>query len=128
MKRLWNDWEFRLIAGKTRIDYDPEKEQKNRREKKYSLESAAYLLERRLLPIPQPNFVVKGPFSENGEVRYNLMTLDDDNKTIVFFVVTMRDKETVRIISFRKADKRERDEYREEVKKAVIAPPTNASS
>lgn len=106
-----NAWELRLIFGRTHIDYDSEKERRNRREKKYSLESAAYLLERKLLPIPQPHLFVKGPFLEKGEVRYNLMTLDDDNKTAVFFVVTMREDETVRILSFRKADKKERNEY-----------------
>lgn len=103
-------YELRLIFGRTKIEYDEHKEGANRKKHKYSLESAAHLLERRLLPIPQPTLAVNGPFNEKCEPRYELMTLDDQNK-VVFFVVTMRKEESVRIISFRQAHENEEKIY-----------------
>lgn len=100
------EYEFRLIIGKTRIDYDTKKEAMNRKKHKYSLESATYFLTRRLLPIPQFPYMDSDAFFENGEVRYMHMTVSDDNE-IVFFVTTMRDDETVRVISLRKANEKE---------------------
>ncbi|MGD0590115.1 MAG: BrnT family toxin [Bacteroidota bacterium] len=103
--------QLRLVLGSTRIEYDPEKENINRQKHGYSLESAAYLLQRRLLPIQQPSMLYKGPTKQNGEHRYEIITLDDDNKTVVYFVITMREDEIVRIISFRKASRREASLY-----------------
>lgn len=103
--------ELRLIFGRTKIEYDETKEEKNRKKHRYSLESAAHLLERRLLPIPQSILAYNGPFIEKGEYRYELMTLDDQSK-VVFFVVTMRKDESVRIISFRQAHENEEKIYR----------------
>lgn len=40
------NWEFRLVFGRTRIEYDPEKDEENRRKHHISLESAVGLLER----------------------------------------------------------------------------------
>ncbi len=106
------DYEFRVVFGRTQIDYDLEKEGINRKKHGYSLESAVYLLKRLLLPLgnSQP-WVHKGPFSENGEVRHMHMNIDDEGK-VVLMVTTMRENETVRVISFRRASEHEREEYR----------------
>ncbi len=101
------DHSLRLVIGRTRIDFDKSKEEINRLKHGYSLESAAYLLQRRLLPISQPRFLFRGPFEVRGEFRYEILTLDDDDKTVVLFVVTMRPDEIVRLISFRKASEEE---------------------
>ena len=107
--------QFRLVFGVSRIEYDPNKEERNRKEKKYSLESAVHFLQRRMLPVPQPPLVWKGPFEEKGECRYNLMSLDDDG-TVVFFVITMRANDVIRVISFRAAHEDERAVYWEQAK------------
>ena len=44
------EYEFRLIIGRTKIEYDEEKEEKNRRNHGYSLESAVYVLENSFCP------------------------------------------------------------------------------
>ena len=106
------DYEFRLVLGRTRIDYDQDKEENNRSKHGYSLESAVYLLERIMLPvIVQPQHAVTDPFMENGEVRHKHMSVNDDGKVVVI-ITTMREDETVRVISFRQAHKKERDEFR----------------
>jgi uncharacterized DUF497 family protein len=105
--------QFRLIIGTTRIDYDQNKEQINRKKHGYSLASAAYLLQRFLLPIPQSPLPRGGPFKRNCEYRYELMALDDDGHTVLFLVVTMRPTEIVRIISCRKACEPETEIYKQ---------------
>lgn len=110
-KRLGiKDSDFRLVIGTSKIDFDPDKEQINRKKHKYSLESAVYLLERWLLPIGAPPFITRGPLEVNGEIRHEHMGLDDNNR-VVFIVTTMRPDETVRIISFRRASSEERETY-----------------
>lgn len=105
------DHEFRVVFGRTKIDYDQGKEDGNRRKHGFSLESAAFLLERILLPNPRPrpHFVSDG-FIENGEVRHMHLTVDDTDK-VVMMVTTMRADETVRVISFRRADKNEKRQF-----------------
>lgn len=106
------DHEFRLVFGRTRIDYDQDKEEYNRSKHGYSLESAVYLLERIMLPIiGPPRHAVSDSFIENGEVRHKHMSVNDDGR-VVFMITTMREDETVRVISFRRAHKKERDEFR----------------
>ena len=96
-------YEFRLIFGRTRIEYDESKEMANREKHGYSLESAVHYFEKLLLPTGPPvPFMTSDAFLENDEVRHMHMGLDDSGK-IVQFVTTMRDQETVRIISFRRA-------------------------
>ena len=85
---MWAETDFRVVIGNTSIDYDGTKEEINRRKHGYSLESAAYLLRRLVLPIPSPFFITTDPFEENGEIRHNHMTLDDEGN-IVFFATTM---------------------------------------
>ena len=103
--------QFRLIPGTTRIDYDRTKEEINRAKHGYSLASAAYLLQRCLLPIPQPP-LVRRFLVRNGECRHECVTLDDDGHTLLFFVFTMRPTEIVRIISCRKANESEIEIYK----------------
>lgn len=104
-------YEFRVILGRTKIDYDREKEDLNRKKHGFSLESAAYLLERILLPnsILRPHFVSDG-FIENGEVRHMHLTLDDSGKAVLM-VTTMRNDETVRVISLRRTDETEERKF-----------------
>ncbi|MBU2858863.1 BrnT family toxin [Acidithiobacillus ferrooxidans] len=106
----WAETDFRVVIGRTCIDYDQKKEQTNRNKHKYSLESAVYLLQRLILPIPSPLFITTAPFEEKGEVRHNHMTRDD-NGQVLFFVTTMRPRETVRVISLRLASADEKSLY-----------------
>lgn len=107
------EYEFRLIIGRTKVDYDIVKDDANRAKHKYSLESAVHFLQRRLLPIPQPPYMVSDAFQENNEVRHMHMTLGDEGE-IVFFVTTMREDETVRVISLRKANSKEAQIFAEQ--------------
>jgi uncharacterized DUF497 family protein len=105
------EYEFRLVFGRTKIDYDPNKEEVNRREHGYSLESAVYLLERMLLPVAKPApYAVSEAFMENDEVRHMHMSVDDSGH-VILMVTTMRPEETVRVISFRRAHEEERAEF-----------------
>jgi len=97
------EYEFRLIIGSTRIEYDETKEMGNRKKHGYSLESAVHYFEKLLLPVPHPYFMTSDAFIENDEVRHMHMGLDDSDN-VALFVTTMRNKETVRIISFRRAE------------------------
>ena len=106
------EYEFRLIIGRTKIEYDEEKEEKNRRNHGYSLESAVYVLENILLPVDDRPMAISDAFNEGGEVRHMIMGLDDDGR-VVFFATTMRPGEVIRIISFRRASTEERAQFRD---------------
>jgi uncharacterized DUF497 family protein len=105
------DWEFRVVIGTTKIDYDLDKEYSNRQKHGYSLESAVSLLERMVFPFVEsvPRVTSDG-FLEGGEVRHMHMSVDDSGK-VVLMVTTMRPNETVRIISFRRASEEEREQF-----------------
>ncbi len=103
-------YDFRLVIGRTKIDYDPNKEDENREKHHYSLASAVHLLEKIILPIRPTPYLRRGPFVENNEIRHNHMGVDDNGK-VVFMVTTMRPDETVRVISFRRADDKEREVF-----------------
>ncbi len=102
------DYEFRLIFGRTRINYDPNKETINLQKHGYSLGIAVQLLEKILLPINTKPFATNDAFKEGGEVRHMHMGIDDDGN-VVFMVTTMRPDEAVRVISFRRANKKEKN-------------------
>lgn len=104
------EWTFRVVVGRTRIDYDVEKEHANREKHGYSLESAASLLESILLPVPGPPIMTTDGFLEAGEVRHMHMTVDDCGK-VVLIVTTMRPEEIVRVISYRRASDVERERF-----------------
>jgi uncharacterized DUF497 family protein len=104
------DWAFRVVIGRTKIDYDVDKEQLNRQKHGYSLESAVWLLERLVFPFVEPLPKMTSPgFLEGGEVRHMHMSVDDGK--VVFMVTTMRPDETVRVISFRRASEEEREQF-----------------
>ncbi len=105
------DTDFRAVFGVTKIDYDLSKEDLNRKKHGYSLESAADLLERWISPVQSTPFIIHTPIYKNGEIRHKHIGVDD-NGDIVFMVTTMREDETVRIISFRKAHDNERDIFK----------------
>ncbi|MFW9882227.1 MAG: BrnT family toxin [Candidatus Thorarchaeota archaeon] len=105
-------YDFRVILGRTTIDYDPDKEIDNRKKHGYSLESAIHLLEKLILPIPSTPFITSEPFEENGEVRHMHMGVDDTGR-VILMVTTMRSDEMVRVISFRRANKKERVKFYE---------------
>ena len=107
------DQDFRLVFGRTRIDYDPAKEAVNRKKHGYSLESAVHLLERVMLPTGGPvHYAERDAFQKNGETRHMHMSVDDGGR-VVLMVTTMRPSETVRVISFRRAHESERVRFRE---------------
>lgn len=101
-----SDQDFRVVIGRTRIEYDPDKEEGNRNKHGYSLASAVYLLEKLLIQSSgsRPHLVKESPRS--GEMRHEHLTFDD-SQNIVQMVTTMRPNETVRVISFRPANERE---------------------
>jgi uncharacterized DUF497 family protein len=103
------EWECRAVFGTTRLDYDPDKEETNRRKQHYSLESAVQQVER-ILFFRRPRPIVSPGFMEHGEVRHMHLGVDDDGK-VVMFVTTMRPNETIRVISFRRAHPEERAAY-----------------
>lgn len=108
----WGEKDFRLIIGRTGIEYDPEKEILNRKKHGYSFESAVYIFQRLLLPIAKPAaYFISDPIIINDEIRHNHMTLDDSGN-VVFIVTTMRPDEKVRIISFRRASENEIETYK----------------
>jgi len=106
---FWNHDDFRLIIGSTQVDYDHNKEEKNRKKHQYSLDSAVHFFTRLLLPIPQPPFITRDASSVD-EQRHEHMTVDDQGK-VVFLVTTMRLDETVRVISLRRAHPDEREDF-----------------
>lgn len=100
--------------GGSKIDYDPGKEESNRKKHGYSLESAVHLFERLLFDSllgKRTRYIVSDSFMENGEVRQMHMSIDEG--VVVVMVTTMRPDETVRVISFRRADKKERETFRQ---------------
>lgn len=105
--------EFRLVFGRSKIEFDPNKEQKNRDKHNYSLESAVWLLEQILLPIGNNRpHLISDSFLKNEEVRQQHMCVDDSGY-VVFFVTTMRGDEAVRVISMRRAHEDERVVFQE---------------
>lgn len=105
----WEPEDFRLVIGSTRVDYDPIKEEINKKIHHYSLASAVHFLARLLLPVPQVPFITRDA-STVEERRHEHMTVDDQGE-VVFFVTTMRPGETVRVISLRRAHRTERDNF-----------------
>ena len=102
------DYDFRIVLGRTRIDYDTTKEEENRKKHGYSLESAVYILEKEILPIISVPIITSYSFREKDEVRHLHMGVDDVGE-VVLFVTTMRPNETIRVISLRRASKKERE-------------------
>ncbi len=99
--------DFRLVIGRSQIDYDTSKEETNLKTHGRSLKESLPILQDGILPISSKPFISHEPTERNGEIRHQHMGLDNKGK-IVFFVTTMRPDETVRIISFRRASKKER--------------------
>jgi uncharacterized DUF497 family protein len=122
IKGPWEETDFRLIIGRTKIDYDWTKEETNRKKHGYSLESAVHFLEQTLLFSPSLPIATSDPIELDGEIRYQHMVMDSDGK-VLFFVTTMRPEETVRLISFRRASSEEEIIYHAAVKhKHVLVP------
>lgn len=100
--------EFRLVFGRTKIEYDHNKDEENRKKHKYALESAVWLLKQILFPTGRNlPCMISDSFLEKEEVRHQHMCVDD-NGHVVFFVTTMRDDEAVRVVSMRRAHENER--------------------
>jgi uncharacterized DUF497 family protein len=102
----WEPEDFRLVFGTTKIDYGYNKENYNRTTHKYSLESAIDILEHLILLTNTRPHIFRDA-STISERRHEHMSIDSDGD-VVFFVTTMRDDETVRVISFRRAHPDER--------------------
>ncbi|MGB8337949.1 MAG: BrnT family toxin [Burkholderiales bacterium] len=98
--------DFRVIFGRTKIEYDPDKEDSNRIKHGYSLASAIQPLERILFFSARP-YLLHDSYIEKNEVRHKLMWPGDACE-VLFMVTTMRPDETIRIISLRRANDEER--------------------
>lgn len=109
--------DFRLILATSRIYYDKNKETINREKHGYSLESAVYFLSNTLVPGAKKPLITREIF-ENGEIRNEHITFDD-HKNVVFFVTTMREPETIRVISLRRAHEKEVDSFRKCLTKII---------
>jgi uncharacterized DUF497 family protein len=96
--------EFRIVPGRTKIEYDPGKNDKNRSTHKFDLESATHLLSKWVTSPYQ--IITSEGYPENDEVRHMHLVQDDD-KRILMIVTTKRSGETIRIISLRSASQEE---------------------
>jgi uncharacterized DUF497 family protein len=101
--------DFRIIFGTTKIEYDLDKEDYNRKEHKYSLTCAVDILTDAVTF--QHPFITIDRVMEEGEIRH--IHLAEYNGRIVLFVTTMRAGETIRVISMRDADPKEREIYKQ---------------
>jgi len=100
--------DFRLIIGSSGIDYDHSKNEINISNHGYSFDEAIAIFEKMLLPIsPMPPVIVKDSIDVNGELRSNIITIDKQGK-VILIALTMRQNETIRIISMRRASEKER--------------------
>jgi len=106
------DEDFRIVFGSTKIDYAPDKDESNRTKHGYALESGVDFLSRTVQPVSPSPMMTRKKVIENeehgDEVRHNHLCYDD-HKNVVFMVTTMRPDETVRVISVRPANKKERE-------------------
>ncbi|BCS90068.1 hypothetical protein [Pseudodesulfovibrio sediminis] len=106
------DEDFRIVFGKTQIDYDPNKDEINRKKHGYALESGVDFLNRTIQPFSSSPMMTRKKVVANDEygdeVRHNHLCYDDQNN-VVFMVTTMRPDETVWVISVRPASREERD-------------------
>ncbi len=101
--------DFRLVFGRSKIEYDASKEETNRRKHHYSLESVVHILEGMLLaPWSNRPHAVKEVEPMNGEVRHEHLCIGDSGE-VLFMVTTMRADESIRVISLRPASTGEQD-------------------
>jgi uncharacterized DUF497 family protein len=106
------DHEFRVVFGRTKVDYDPNKDDINRRKHGYSLESAVDFLNHLVAPAGSSRpHAISDAFLEKGEQRHMHLTIDDGDR-VVLMVTTMRPDETVRVMSCREASPKERENFR----------------
>lgn len=105
----WESDEFRVVIGRSTIDFDPDKEDENRAKHKYSLASAIDIFEKLLLPFSSPPICTRDA-STQAERRHEHLSVDSEGK-VVFIVTTMRPDETIRVISLRRASQDERDSF-----------------
>lgn len=95
--------DFRVVIGTTRVVYDDDKENRNRLSHHYSLASATVFIESCAFPFGSRYPILTLWQKRDGEeVRHVHFGLDEQRE-VVRFVTTMRSPETVRVISFRKA-------------------------
>ncbi len=105
------EYEFRVVIGRTRIEYDAKKDEANRRKHGYALESAVYLLEACFAFFTSRRIITSDAFIEKGEVRHMHLTEDADG-TLMKIVTTMRPGEVVRVLSLRRASQKESAEFK----------------
>jgi uncharacterized DUF497 family protein len=102
------EYEFRLIFGRSGIDIRPEKELKNL-DHGYSLNEAADVFTSAMLF--QTHLHSSVPYIRNNEIRQSHMATYKEK--IVHITTAMLSDETIRIISMRRASKKERKIYEE---------------
>ncbi len=103
--------EFRVVIGRTRIEYDADKDKRNRKKHGYALESAVYLFEACFAFFSPRRIITSDAFIEKGEVRHMHLAEDTDG-TLMKIVTTMRPGEVIRVLSLRKANRKEVAEFK----------------
>lgn len=105
--------DFRIV-GSTHVVYEPEKETRNRKDHGYSLESTRVFLEQFAFPFAGNNYPMRTFYEkrEGEEVRHVHFGRDETG-TYVRFVTTMRSPEVVRVISFRRAQRKDFEKLRQ---------------
>jgi len=104
--------DFRLVVGTTKFEFDHNKEKKNIIKHGYSFTDASNAFSNVIFMCT--TLISKAPLFINDEMRQAHMMIY--RGIIVHISTTMRKKESVRIISMRKAKKKERAAYNEQIK------------
>ena len=104
-KQNLREYDFRLLIGSSKIDFDSTKDRTNREKHKYSLAEALSVFSSALLLMN--DLVSSDPYERNGEFRHNHMATYKGRAVLI--VTTMRPNETVRVISMRPASRKDRD-------------------
>jgi len=115
-KNIFKPDDFKIIPGTTRVDYDSIKEARNVEKHRYSLTTAVEILQ--AAAVFQQPFITIDRTMEDGEVRH--AHLAEHKGKLLQFVTTMREAETVRVISLRPASRKERKLYEQNRPKYII--------
>ena len=99
--------EIRFVVGRTSVDFDPDKDDINRKKHGYALDCAIDIIENALFFYR--GMLYRGPYERNGEQRFDMMT--EYQGRVVHVSATMWDGDVVRVISMRDARRDERAYY-----------------
>jgi uncharacterized DUF497 family protein len=103
-RREMSDNEICFILGRTKVDFDPNKDDINRKKHKYSLDCAVDVITN-ILTFHKG--ALYREYEKNNERRFDMLAEYEGN--IVHVTATMRKRHVVRAISMRLASHEERD-------------------